>query len=144
MPNTGAPPPPSHGRPLMACDQVAMSATVRVNRPTVSRDQENGFRPGVGSAPYDGLNPTTPQYDAGRITEPPVCVPTASGTRPAATAAAEPADDPPGVRPAAFGLSVRVGFRKANSVVVVLPTTTPPARRIACTMAASLRGWWPA
>ena len=38
-----------------------------------------------------------PQNDAGRITEPPVCVPSASGIMPAATAAAEPDDDPPGV-----------------------------------------------
>ena len=44
-----------------------------------------------------GLNPTTPQYAAGRITEPLVCVPIAAGTCPAATAAAEPDDEPPGV-----------------------------------------------
>ena len=29
------------------------------------------------SSPYEGFNPTTPQYDAGRRTEPPVSVPSA-------------------------------------------------------------------
>ena len=43
--------------------------------------------------------------------EPPVCEPTANGTRPAATAAAEPAEEPPGVQPGAAGLSVAAGFR---------------------------------
>src|SRR3954451_10180629 len=118
MPNTGAAPPArAQGRPLIACEAAAIWSTVRVKRPTVSSDHENGLSPGVGSAPYDGLKPTTPQYEAGRITEPPVCVPTASGTMPAAPAAADPADDPPGVCPAAFGFSVCVGFRNANSVV---------------------------
>jgi len=47
--------------------------------------------------PAVGLKPTTPQKDAGRSTEPIVCVPRASGHRFAATAAAEPLLDPPGV-----------------------------------------------
>ena len=62
-------------------------------------------------APNVGLNPMTPQNAAGRITEPPVCVPTASGTMPAATAAAEPCDEPPGVRPGAAGFAVGPGCR---------------------------------
>ena len=41
--------------------------------------------------------PTTPQKAAGRMTEPMVCVPKASGQKPAATAAAEPLLLPPGV-----------------------------------------------
>ena len=63
--------------------------------------------PPRGIAPKLGLKPTTPQKAAGRITEPAVCVPTASGAWPAATAAAEPADEPPGVRPGAAGLRGR-------------------------------------
>jgi hypothetical protein len=43
------------------------------------------------------LTPTTPQKAAGRITEPIVCVPSASGQSPAATAAADPLEEPPGV-----------------------------------------------
>src|SRR5580704_4760720 len=76
-----------------------------------------------------GLNPTTPQYAAGRITEPPVCVPIASGTMKSATAAAEPLDEPPGEKPGLCGLAVGPGWRLANSVVTVLPSSTPPAAR---------------
>ena len=85
-----------------------------------------------------------PQKDAGRITEPPVCVPNAAGIMPAAIAAAEPDDDPPGVCAGSCGLTVFVGFRKANSVVVVLPMTCAPRERAIATTDASARGWKPA
>jgi hypothetical protein len=49
------------------------------------------------------LKPTTPQNAAGRITEPFVCVPSASGTQPAATAAAEPEEEPPGLHEGELG-----------------------------------------
>ena len=68
--------------------------------------------------------------------EPPPSLPWAIGTMPAATAAAEPPLDPPGVRSSAQGL--RVGPKRRDSVVgrmpisgnVVLPTMTNPASRI--------------
>lgn len=63
---------------------------------------------------------------AGRIMLPPVCVPTARGTWNAATAAAEPEDEPPGVWAVLRGFVVggpRV--ETANSVVVVLPRSRP-------------------
>ena len=63
------------------------------------------------------------------MTEPPVWLPSAIGTMPAATAAAEPDDDPPGVCAGLRGLRVPAGCRVANSVVTVLPSTIPPARR---------------
>ncbi len=126
--------------PLTAWANQATSRTLLANRPTVSSDHEKHLMPDMGSIPKLGLKPVTPQYDAGRITDPPVCVPTANGTKPAATAAAEPADEPPGVRPGALGLSVVVGLKKANSVVLVLPITSPPARRTAPTIAASTLG----
>ena len=59
--------------------------------------------------PWVGLKPTTPQKAAGRITEPLVCEPIAPGTMCAATAAAEPLEEPPGVRPASCGLVVLPG-----------------------------------
>ena len=59
--------------------------------------------------PKLGLNPTTPQKAAGRMTEPLVCEPTASGTMPAATAAAEPLDEPPGLCAGSCGLRVLPG-----------------------------------
>src|SRR5688500_12834954 len=77
--------------------------------------------------PTVGLKPTTPQNDAGRITEPFVCEPIAAGTTPAATAAADPIDEPPGVRDGSHGLSVGPGVRYASSAVTVFPSTIAPA-----------------
>ena len=65
------------------------------------------------------------------------CVPSAAGSMPAATAAAEPLDEPPGVRSRSQGLRVPRGSLAANSVVTVLPTMTAPASRSAATVAAS-------
>ena len=78
------------------------------------------------------------------MTEPPVWLPIASGNMPAATAAAEPEDDPPGVCAGLRGLRVPAGSSDANSVVTVLPSTMPPARRTSITIAASAFGRWPA
>ena len=78
------------------------------------------------------------------MTEPPVWLPSASGSMPAATAAAEPDDDPPGVWTRLRGLRVAAGSSDANSVVTVLPRTSPPARWISMTIAASVFGRWPA
>lgn len=57
---------------------------------------------------------------------PAVCVPNATGTIPAATAAAEPLDDPPGVREVSWGLRVLPGVKYANSVDTVLPMISAP------------------
>ena len=67
--------------------------------------------------------------------EPPPSLPWASGTRPAATAAAAPPEDPPGVRSRSHGLRTgpkRRGSdtgRMPNSGMFVLPTITKPASR---------------
>ena len=45
-----------------------------------------------------GLNPNRPQQAAGMRVEPPVSVPSPISARPAATAAAEPPDEPPTIR----------------------------------------------
>src|ERR1700746_785608 len=84
-----------------------------------------------------GLKPIQPQKLAGRSTEPITCVPSAALTMPAATAAAEPLDEPPGVWVVFHGLRVPRGSEAANSVVTVLPTITTPASRSARTLAAS-------
>jgi len=63
---------------------------------------------------------------------------------PAATAAAEPLEDPPGVWPELCGLRVLPGVRVANSVVTVLPRMTPPAPRSSDTTEASRDGVRPA
>ena len=86
----------------------------------------------------------TPQNAAGRTTEPSVCVPSAAGTSPTATAAAEPLDEPPGVWSSFQGLRVRPGWRHANSVVTVLPNSNADAPDSASTTQADRSGTWPA
>src|ERR1700682_1639345 len=71
-----------------------------------------------------------PQNAAGRITEPAVWLPNAIGSIPAAIAAQEPDDQPPGVCARLCGLRVAAGTMVANSVVTVLPMTMPPGRRV--------------
>src|ERR687898_951930 len=85
-----------------------------------------------------------PQNAAGRITDPTVWVPKASGTMKSATAAAEPLEEPPGVCWGLWGFVVFPhGNRLANSVVTVLPKSTPPAARLSATHAASAAGRLP-
>ena len=60
----------------------------------------------VGTRPSDGRRPTTPQNDAGLRSEPPMSEPSASGTMPAARAAAAPPLLPPALRDGSCGLRV--------------------------------------
>ena len=53
-----------------------------------------------------GLSPTIPHMLAGKRIEPPMSLPCATGTSPAATAAAEPPLDPPVLRVSSHGLCV--------------------------------------
>src|SRR5919202_4207259 len=74
-----------------------------------------------------------PHSAAGWRIEPPVSVPIAHGALPAATAAAEPPDEPPGTRERSHGLSVgpyaefSVEEPIANSSWLVLPSSGAPA-----------------
>src|ERR1700681_4546956 len=63
---------------------------------------------------------------------------------PAATDAAEPLEEPPGVCAVFHGLRVPRGSDAANSVVTVLPMMTAPASRNARTQAASFSERQPA
>ena len=83
--------------PVSTRRRSSVSSSVRAKVPTVSREGEKGLTPAMSMAPWLGLNPTTPQKAAGRITEPAVWLPSASGTMKSATAAAEPLEEPPGV-----------------------------------------------
>ena len=78
--------------------------------PTWSSVRDSMRAPAREMSPCVGLKPTTPQNAAGRITEPLVCEPIAPGTMAAATAAAEPLDEPPGVRPGSCGFRVLPGW----------------------------------
>ena len=84
-----------------------------------------------------------PQNAAGCRTEPPVSDPSAMRVMPAATAAAEPPDDPPGTRSGASGFFVgpkalfSVDEPIANSSMFVLAMTMAPASRSRRTAVAS-------
>src|ERR1700756_1177606 len=88
---------------------------------------------------YVGLIAHTPQNDAGRVMDPPVCDASVPRHMPHATAAALPLLDPPGVRSGFHGLRVGGGSKLAYCVVTVLPTNTAPASRSLRTTVASWR-----
>jgi hypothetical protein len=72
---------------------------------------DNVNAPACEIRPWLGLMPNPPQNAAGRITDPLVCDPMAKGTMPAATAAADPDDEPPGVRFRSRGFRVGPGLK---------------------------------
>src|ERR687883_744113 len=87
------------------------------------------------TGPYVGRRPTMPQSAAGCLIEPPVSEPSAHGARPAATAAVEPPEEPPGTRSVSHGLRVgpkpefSVDEPMANSSMFVLPSSGRLASR---------------
>src|SRR5205809_5653742 len=87
----------------------------------------------IGTRPYDGLRPYTPQNDDGIRIDPAPSEPWASGPRPAAAAAAAPALEPPVVIAVFQGLRVMPVSGLSPSAVqpssglVVLPSMTPAA-----------------
>ncbi len=88
-----------------------------------------------------------PHSAAGWRTEPPVSEPSATGTMRAATAAADPPEEPPGTRSVSQGFltgpNAEFSFDEpiANSSQFVLPTTTAPAAFSRSTTVASYGGW---
>src|SRR5262245_15427625 len=83
--------------------------------------------------PYVGFTPVSDVNAAGCRIEPPVSVPVAAGVRRAATAAAEPPDEPPGTFFRSHGFFTGpyqlFSFDEpiANSSMFVLPSMTTPA-----------------
>ncbi len=83
--------------PAVASSTAALSRTLRVI--TCSYVSGPQYSPWPGARLVRsrlGLRPTSPQQDAGIRIEPPMSLPWATGTIPAATAAADPPLDPPG------------------------------------------------
>src|SRR5687768_6465178 len=94
-----------------------------------------GTAPRVLTRVWVGLRPTTPQRAAGMRIEPPASAERAMGQRPAATAAADPLEEPPVMREGSWGLRgepwwglMPVTPRPA-SCMLVLPTRRAPAAR---------------
>ena len=80
--------------PAITENSSAASATVRVIGPAVSWLWAIGMTPSRLTRPIVGFSPTSPFCDAGDTIEPSVSVPTPSGARLAAIAAAVPELDP--------------------------------------------------
>src|SRR5579863_9852716 len=93
--------------PTATSSAVTTSATRRAMGPFVDRScQSDPCGPPEGTRPSDGLTPLNPQHDDGIRMEPPPSDPVASGTMPAAMAAAAPPDEPPGLCARFHGLEV--------------------------------------
>src|SRR5919107_2795490 len=127
--------------PTRTSSMAAVSRTVRETTPWVASPLSGSLSCGPnGTSPRPGLSPTRPVHAAGMRIDPPPSLAPATGTMPAATAAAAPPEDPPGVRLRFHGL--RVGPNSADSVtpldpnsgVLVLPKTTTPASSQRCTI----------
>src|SRR5205814_10412175 len=80
--------------PEMARKTSIASSTFLVIGPSLSRDQHSVIAPVRGTRPYVGRRPVIPQRMLGPTMLPPVSLPIANATRPAARAAAGPALDP--------------------------------------------------
>src|SRR6201999_3402410 len=73
---------------------MAQSSTARQRAPSLSIVQLSAIAPVRGTKPKVGRRPVSPQRVDGEAMEPSVSEPIAKATQPAATALAEPADDP--------------------------------------------------
>src|SRR5258708_3317056 len=82
-------------RPVITSSVNAASADVALIGPTWSIVGDMPRVPLVDTRPKVAFNPTTPQYDAGPLTEPPVCGRGGGGRGQGASETAQPEDEPP-------------------------------------------------
>src|SRR5712691_5635918 len=133
----------------MTSRSAAPSATERLRGADVE-SPSNAVNGAWDTRPRDGLSPKRPQHDAGIRIDPPPSLPCATGTRPAASAAAAPPLDPPGVSSGFHGFRVAplssdsVKAVVPNSGVLVFPRITNPACRRRRTTAVSRSGTYSA
>src|SRR5262249_12181495 len=116
--------------PAIAWSTMAQSSTVRHIGPILSSVQPAAMTPRRLTRPNVGRRPTTPQRTDGDRIDPPVSLPIAKPTRPAAVAAPDPADDPLEPSEGFHGLFVRPpnhSSPNASSPVVSFATSTAPA-----------------
>src|SRR3977135_1373719 len=113
----------------------AASRTVRDSGPLCERAAQKSWLGQYGTRPKDGLKPKTPHRAAGMRIEPAPSEPCATGPIPAATPAAAPPLEPPGVQSSFHGLQV-AGMSRLSLMllwpklgVFVLPNTMLAAPR---------------
>src|SRR5688572_7495913 len=125
---------------------MAQSSTERAIGPQWSKVNELGITPARLTSPDVGIRPARPQYADGPRMEPPVSDPSDAGTKPAASAAPDPLEEPPvkwssrhGLRDGGHGKS-NEGPPCANSCVCSLPSRIAPALVSMLVVAASSEG----
>src|SRR5208337_3386592 len=127
----------------IACSTSRASSTLRVIGPSLSNDQHNVIAPVRGTRPYVGRNPVTPHRMLGLTMLPPVSLPMAKPTNPAAVAAPGPALDPDAPSSSSHGFTVwppnQMSF-SASAPRLSLATSTAPASRSRFTTTASCAG----
>src|SRR6266487_3709555 len=93
--------------PCVASSKAALSRTERVSACTHSKPAHPIPCAGpAGVRARVGLSPKRPHHAAGIRVEPPPSLALAAGTYPAATATADPPEEPPGEHPTSHGLRV--------------------------------------
>src|SRR6185503_1167997 len=90
--------------PATASSTSEQSSAFRAIGPILSSVHESAIAPCREMSPYVGRRPVTPQYADGVPMDPEVSLPSANGTMPPPTAAADPLDDPPDQRSVFHGL----------------------------------------
>src|SRR5215472_8355003 len=123
-------------RALITSSTPAASRTVLVSEPSIVPPAHPSATWGPWlTLPRVGLRPTRPHSLAGILIDPPPSLACATGTMPAATAAADPPDEPPAEWPGFHGFLVAgkligsVVTVVPNSGTLVRPRTTNPAAR---------------
>ena len=114
----------------IASKTIVESRTSFVIGPIWSSEEASATSPRLDTAPYVGFSPTTPQKAAGWRIEPAVSEPSANAANPAATAAVQPPELPPGTLSVSTGFltgpKYEVSFDEpiANSSIFSLPSIT--------------------
>ena len=121
--------------PTVASSRSARSVTLRASGPAISNVWDKGTTPSRLDKPTVPRKPTRLLCADGIRIEPQVSLPIPAAARLAATVAAVPPLDPPGLRDMSYGFSVCppieliVVMPRANSCRFVLPRMTAPASR---------------
>src|SRR4029077_15545467 len=116
--------------PEIACSTSIASSTLRVIGPSLSSDQHSVIAPVRATRPYVGRNPVNPQRMLGPTMLPPVSLPIANATNPAAVAAPGPALEPDEPSSSSHGFMVwppNQTSLSAKAPKLSLATSTAPA-----------------
>src|SRR6266852_6517442 len=133
-------------KPARTLRKNAQSLTLRATGPATLKVNQPSALGGLGTRPGEVRRPTTLQKFGGLRSEPPISLPSASGTIPQASATQPPPVLPPQVLLTSYGLRVgpnaglNVCEPKPNSGTLVLPITIAPAAFSRCTTRQSKSG----